>query len=260
MYLIRDNCRHRGGFLRLICKVILPFLALWLVTLLLYTDILNCDELEKDRNGWKSIKKKGGIEVFSRKVKDLDFKEFKGITRINASLASLLALMNDTPAYTSWLHFCKDAKLISQASKTERYLYLVYDVSRVPRVKDRDVIIRSRVFQDPDNGAINIKLERATSDELTDIIEPGFIMKAGSVRVRGLKASWMFTPVEDGYTHVIYQVYVDPAPSKSIRWRVNPTIEKLAYKTLKNMRNIVNKAKYKEADPEIIKEIPKQKS
>jgi hypothetical protein len=246
--------------LKLGCRIIFSIIV-WSIALLLYTDISNCSELDRDKSEWDLAKEKSGVEVFCRKVKELDFKEFKGIIRIKTSLACLMALMDDTSAYTSWLHFCDDARLIGQISRTERYIYLVYDVSSFPGVKDRDMVIRSRVFQSPQNRAINIGLEKASLDEVPDLnTRPAFMREAGVTRVKEFRVSWMFTPVENSYIEVVYQVYVDPAPSRFAKSRVNPAIEKLVYETLKNMKSMVNRTRYKDADPDIIREIPEQES
>lgn len=244
-----------------VCKTAILLITISLVISLLYANLLCCSEPDRDESKWERIKNEDGIRIFCRELKDLEFKEFKGITQIKTSLASLIALMNDTSAYTSWLHFCDEATLIGQISKAERYLYLVYNVSSVPGVKDSDMIVHSRVFQNTENGAITIELKGVDPSELPDLyVESDFVRKSGVKRVKELRGSWIFTPVENGYAKVIYQLYLDPAPGRFTKGRVNPTIEESVYQTLKNMKKIVANAKYKEADPDIIKEIPEQKS
>jgi hypothetical protein len=219
---------------------------------------LNCEAFDESQSKWKRIKKEGEVEVFSRKVEGLDFKEYKGATQIQTSLASLVSLMDDTSAYTSWLHFCDYAKLIRQISRTERYLYLVYDVSSVPWVKDRDMVIHSHAFQNPEDETIIIKLKGVSLSELSNLHErPDFTRKPGAVRIKQFRASWTFTPVENSYVEVIYQLYVDAAPSRLVKWRFGSVMEELTYRTLRKMREAVNKARYRESNPDIIKEIPR---
>ena len=207
---------------------------------------------------WKKIKSEDGIELFSQKVNGLKFKEFKGKTHIQASLASLISLMDDTTAYESWLHFCKEARVIKQISATERYLYFVYDI---PVVKDRHVIAHSCVYRASNDDTIFVRLKDASLEEISDLQnEPKFIRKSGVTKVKKLMISWMFIPKENGLAEVIYRVYLDPKPSflTKVSGRVDPTLEDLVFESVRNMREKVREAKYQDAGPELLDRIPVQ--
>jgi len=61
---------------------------------------------------WDLAKEGHGIQVSTRKVSGSKFKEYKGIMTVEASLSSLVALVNDVPAYPKWIDTCKEGKIL----------------------------------------------------------------------------------------------------------------------------------------------------
>lgn len=190
--------------------------------------------LEKDKNG---------VKVFTRKIEGSALKEFKGITSIKTSLTSLVALMDDTAAYTQWLYNVTEAKLIQKINYNER---VTYTVIHAPwPVSDRDTVTYSKIVQDPKSKTITIHLKGQP-----DKMPP----QGGKVRVPALKGFWQFIPNKNGYVTVIYQVHSEPGGSIPDAI-ANSTTTDIPYNTLLNMHKQVKAEKYQNAKIPEVKEL-----
>lgn len=188
-------------------------------------------------------KDKNGIKVFTRKIEGSALKEFKGVTSIKTSLTSLIALMDDTPAYTQWLYNVTEVKLIQKINYYER---ITYTVIHAPwPVSDRDTITYSKITQDPKSKIITISLKG-----MPDKMPP----QGGKVRVPALKGFWQFIPNKNGYVTVIYQVHSEPGGSIPDAI-ANSTATDIPYNTLLKMHQIVKGEKYQNAKIPEVKEL-----
>jgi hypothetical protein len=188
-------------------------------------------------------KEKNGIKVFTRKIEGSALKEFKGVTSIKTSLTSLVALMDDTAAYTQWLHNVTEAKLVQKINYQER---VTYTVIHAPwPVSDRDTVTYSKIVQDPKSKIITIHLKGQP-----DKMPP----QGGKVRVPALKGFWQFIPNKNGYVTVIYQVHSEPGGSIPDAI-ANSTATDIPYNTLLNMHRVVKAEKYQNAKIAEVKEL-----
>ena len=188
-------------------------------------------------------KQKNGVTVYTRKIEGSALKEFKGVTSIKTSLTSLIALMDDTAAYTQWLHNVTEAKLIQKINYYER---ITYTVIHAPwPVSDRDTITYSKITQDPKTKVITINLKG-----MPDKMPP----QGGRVRVPALKGFWQFIPNKSGSVTVIYQVHSEPGGSIPDAI-ANSTTTDIPYNTLLNMHKVVKGEKYQNAKIPEVKEL-----
>lgn len=185
-------------------------------------------------------KEKNGVKVFTRKIEGSALKEFKGVTTIKTSLMSLLALMDDTDAYTKWLYNVTASKLVQKINLKER---VTYTVIHAPwPVSDRDTATYSKIVQDKKTKTVTIYLKGVPSQ---------YPAQSGKVRVPALKGFWQFVPNKNGYVTVIYQVHSDPGGSIPDAI-ANSTTTDIPYHTLLNMRKIVMEEKYQQGKvPEV---------
>lgn len=216
-----------------ILVILIPFTALW--------------ELSAYSQGkWVLEKKKAGIQVFLRDVAGSGLKEFKGVIHLNNTrLASLVKVLDDTESYTEWIHKCKEARLLKKISERERITYLVID-SPWP-VRDRDSINYSIIHQNKKSLAIRIQI----------IAKKDFIgEKSGLVRIPMMKGYWLFKPLKDRTTMVVYQMHSDPGGFIP-HWLANSSVIDIPYCTLLKLRAIVKKKKYRDATyPQIRESLP----
>ena len=208
--------------------------AVVLLTGVAWSDAAPEFSLEKDKNG---------VKVYTRKIEGSALKEFKGITSIKTSLTSLVALMDDTAAYTQWLYNVTEAKLIQKINYNER---VTYTVIHAPwPVSDRDTVTYSKIVQDPKSKIITIHLKGQP-----DKMPP----QGGKVRVPALKGFWQFIPNKNGYVTVIYQVHSEPGGSIPDAI-ANSTTTDIPYNTLLNMHKQVKAEKYQNAKIPEVKEL-----
>lgn len=182
-----------------------------------------------------------GIKVYTRVVEGSALKEFKGVATVPASLVSTVALVDDHPAGSSWIHDCKELETVERPSPTETIFYLV---TAAPwPVKDRDSTVYTKLTQDPESLAVRITMD------IRQDVRPEV---KGRVRLKEMKGFWEFTPVDQHRTEVTYQVHADPAGSLP-DWLVNSLVVDMPYNTLKNMQTKVLEDKYQQATLETVK-------
>ena len=162
--------------------------------------------------------------------------------RIKASLASLIALVDDISTCPQWIDTCVEGRLLKRMSPAETY---THTINNAPwPVKDRDAVVHNRVSQDPENRNVTI--------HITGV--PDYIpSRKGLVRVKMIKGFWKFMPMGNGLVEVVYQVHNDPGgglPS----WLVNSVVVTQPYNTLLNMKKMVSRQKYQRAHFDFIKE------
>jgi hypothetical protein len=183
---------------------------------------------------WELVKDENGIKVFLKTVPHSKIKEFKGVTNINSSLDSILAVLDDTGACPQWIHNCKDAVELSEISFNEGYVYQVIDFP-FP-VKDRDLILHSVMTQNPDTKQVTIRL----------VAVPDYISETKNVRIKRSDGFYILKPLPDGSIEVTWQHHIEPGGGIP-KWLVNSLLVDTPFKTLRNLRQIVKEEKYQRA-------------
>jgi hypothetical protein len=183
---------------------------------------------------WELVKDEDGIKVFLKRVPDSKIKEFKGVTNINSSLDSILAVLYDIDACPKWVHNCKYAIKLTEISFNESYIYQVINFP-FP-VRDRDLILKTVMTQNPETKDVTIKLNSA----------PDYIAETKNFRIQKSTGYYSFKPLPDGTVEVTWQHYTDPGGGVPT-WIVNSLILATPFKTLKNLKKLVHEQKYQEA-------------
>ena len=213
--------------------------TLVLVLFLLWTMLAFSSD---NANAWELAKEGNGIKVYTRPVDGSNFKEYKGIMTLDASVSSLVALIDDTPAYPDWIDTCIEGKTIKRISPAESY---TYTVNKAPwPVSNRDAVVRNVIRQDRETLVVTIEITG-----IPDFVPP----KAGLTRVKYIKGFWQLRPLEEGKVEVIYQVHNEPG-GKLPSWLVNSVVVNQPYRTLLNMKKMVKESRYREKKYEFIKE------
>lgn len=183
---------------------------------------------------WELAKVKDGIRVFLKTVPGSKIKEFKGVTKINSSLDSILAVLADTEACPKWIHNCRDPLKLSDISFNEGYIYQV--VNFPFPVRDRDIVLHSVMAQDANTKRVTIKLTAV----------PDYISQTRNVRIKKSEGYYLLKPLPDGSIEVTWRQHTEPGGGIP-RWLVNSMLVDMPFKTLKNLRVIVKEEKYQSA-------------
>lgn len=183
----------------------------------------------KNENSWVLKKDKNGIKVFVRNVEGIDFKEFLGVTVIDAPIGVVDRVLCDVPNQVNWMCDIKEARVV----KADPVNPIQYNVVTAPLVSDRDVVIQSNIVRSAKK--ILCAFRGITLDSVP--------AKKGIVRMPRMIGMWLLEAVGDRQTRVSYQNLADPGGSLP-SGLVNLTVVKLPFITLVGLKSQVNNPKY----------------
>ena len=87
---------------------------------------------------WELRKDKNGIQVYTREVEGSNLDEFKGVGTVNASVESIVQILQDADNMKDWLPDCKESELLKLEQKDQYH----YTITTAPwPVKNRDSYI-----------------------------------------------------------------------------------------------------------------------
>lgn len=193
-------------------------------------------QVEGVEYSWEDKRDKKGILIQTSAVKGSPFKAVRGEMAVQASVSSLVALVEDLDVCPEWSAFCKEARLEKRISPTESYAYIYNDIP-FP-VSDRDVYTHIVWTQDAETGKVT----------MTSIASEGGTAKSKAVRLENAISQWHFTPNGDGTTKVENFAHIDPnGPTPA--WITNMMLVDAPYESMTEMRKIVESGGY--ADTEV---------
>ena len=192
---------------------------------------------------WQLEKEADGIAIYTRAVQGADIREFKGELIIDTSLASLLAVFQDTENFPQWNHQCSQATLLKRVNLYERYHY--QNLKLPFPVKNRDLVIHSKVQQSKDKILIHSRIAKDfCATQTTPQCEK--INQSKNIKINYAKGTHQFIPQALGGVKVIWQQHIDPA-GKIPTFLVNKLLVDIPYITLNKLRKFVKKVKYQQA-------------
>lgn len=175
------------------------------------------------------------IVVYTRSVEGSDFIATRGVTRVRASLGAVLHLIADTDSFPEWMHQMKHAKILEEFSKTERLTYTAQDIPWP--VKDRDMVVYSKLSQDPDTKEVVIDMT-ARPDAYPE--------QGDHVRIPEMTNRWQLTPKGEGQVSVVYEIHANPGGSLPARM-YNATAAETPLKTLQGLQRMLEQPEYRDA-------------
>jgi len=192
---------------------------------------------------WQLKRETKQLKVYTLNIAEKGIKELKITTQFEASLNSIIALLNDVPANTDWVYSSKAAKITERIAPSDMYYYSVSDFPWP--LQDRDLIVHSVIRQDIDSKVV-------TSTSYST--EEKYPLQKGLVRVTVFDSQWIFTPLPDGKVDVEYTVKTDPGGNIPI-FLTNMFIDRGPVATIKKMRDMLQVPKYRDANVGFIEEL-----
>ncbi len=193
---------------------------------------------------WKSKKKKNGIEVFVRPVAGSDFKEFKAVMRVKSSLKKLSAMVLDVKTMSEWMYATESIRIVEQINPQESIRHVICDLPWP--VKDRDVIIKTRLSQNSDLS-VHLLIESIKGYS-------GVKKDSGMIRAEHLSSSVRYYPEENGLIRVEYVAHYNPGgtlPSSLY----NLLLINTPYQTFVDLREWMKKDIYNEGNLSFITDV-----
>ena len=204
-----------------------------LKTLYIVLILLPPGETQKDT--WKFAQNKEGIEIYTRQPEGTKFKEFKGITEIELSLHSAVAVLTDVESMPDWVADCESTKLIANQGKRVIYHMII----SVPFPFENRDMVQELIFNyDKSSGRMEILL-RQNNEAVAPI--------KGITRMPVSVGKWTFEPINKNTYNVIFEYLSDPGGALPA-WLVNSFLIRMPYKTLSGFRERVNYPEYKLAE------------
>lgn len=183
---------------------------------------------------WSLRKSEQGITVYTKTHEDNGLKVFRGITEVESSLSSLIALMKSIEDGPNWIYNCTEAKVLETESLWEEYIYFRSHV-RWP-FRDRDAVMHTKLSQDPDSKIVTITMKGLPNyiDETKNVI-----------RMPVMEGFWQLVPVE-GKVIVTYEMMCDAG--KGIPdFLANASLIDYPFETLLNLKERVKADEYQNA-------------
>ncbi|MBD2858565.1 START domain-containing protein [Spongiibacter sp. KMU-158] len=196
--------------------------------------------------GWELAKDSKGIQVYLREVPNSPVKAFRGEVEIDAGVLQILGALDDTPAFTEWMHNCAKSELIHKYSLVDRQQYMVIDFPWP--TTDRDMIIRNKISYDLEQGYARIDLSAFDEAELPAEAKAKMPGKSKFRRVSELTGFFELQQLSPEKTRVVYQLHMDPAGSVP-SGIVNMMLVDNPFNSLQGLRERAPLAKYQDFDP-----------
>ncbi|MBL7716445.1 MAG: hypothetical protein JNL01_13350 [Bdellovibrionales bacterium] len=183
------------------------------------------------RTPWEEISNEDGIRVFRREMEGSPFKGLKGIGVVDAPIAKVSAVLDDTTRRMEWVANSRDCRTLKRINDYER---IEYNHAAVPwPFQDRDFVFHASVAVNPEAKEIRI-LMKSVEDPL---------MPKRSGIVRGLihQSNYLLREV-DGGKRTLISVEVEADPAGEIpSWLVNTFQKGWARQMISGIREQVAK-------------------
>ncbi|MET1076469.1 MAG: START domain-containing protein [Pseudomonas sp.] len=176
---------------------------------------------------WKLVKDESGIQVYLKEVVGSQYKAYRGVATIAASMAKVRALQDDAGGACAWIHECNQQKLLKHEG-AESWTYTRFNTPWPVAPRDSVLHITSREEAD---GSLTRVLQ-GVPEYLPE--EDGF------VRVSKVEGVWKLTPKGPGSVEVIYEVHSEPGGSVP-SWLANSFVVDAPFNTLEGLRQRAEK-------------------
>lgn len=216
------------------------FKLILLFVILLFT----CEIFANSQYDWKMVRDEDGIQVYLKEFWADPIKSFRGISLINSSVDSLLAVIVDINACTDWVHRCKNPLLLFRKSFSENYHYQVHQLPFPAH--NREFIFHSKITRSSQTGAVRIQMKTIPNFCQNDIKACSLIPRSSLVRVKHSHGYYLLEPVAKNITRVTWTHHTDPEGHLPL-WLVNQLIKDMPYRTLQGLRKKVLNHKYQKA-------------
>ena len=194
----------------------------------------------QEQDGWVLKNEKDAVKVYYRKTPGIY--ELKLATSIKTSLSGVVRMFDEVQKYTEWGYKVSEARLLKRVSPTEMYYYSKIDFPWP--MNDRDVILHTKVEQDPHNHSI-ISISTSAPDYIPEVKDV--------VRVRQATTKWTLIPGTGGWLYVEYYLNSDPGGNLP-DWAINMALDVGPRETIKRMREILRDPEYQNTKLAHIKE------
>ena len=177
-----------------------------------------------------------GVKVWTYQVDGNPSFNYRATTVLNSNLVGAVAAIMDTSYLHEWVPHTRRVQMLSRDDQAGTFTLLMEIDFPFP-LKDRDVVVAGTMKQQPD-GSVLI--------QNTAVADPRAPVRAKFIRITRYEGSWLVRPLSGTRTEVTTIGYADPAGSLP-NAIVNMFVQQQPYLMLRNMKNVVQSARYQRA-------------
>lgn len=180
---------------------------------------------------WELKKEKEGVSVFTKKEIGKDFKTFKAITKVNATVHDFVAVLNDIAIFPTWGDKIEEAKLLERSGDT---LQIYYSTAKAPfPYKNRDGIYLNRFKWNKKKQVLFVDIE---------ILSNYLPENEKNIRVGGY-GYWEVKEIEKNTIQIIFSMLIDPGGNIPA-WLGNMFVEDSPFNSLLNLKKVLEEGDY----------------
>ena len=187
---------------------------------------------QKSPPEWRFIKETEGVKVYYREREDSNIKDVKMQTTFNANLSSIVECLKDVDSYPRWVYKAKYSWVVTRYNDNDVVYYNYVDFPWP--MQDRDIVVQSRIHQDPTTRIVTSKSFSNWSVQPT---------KEDVVRIMEFNSTWTLKPIEAGKVYAEYIFSSNPGGSIPAKV-VNLGLAEGPLKTIKGFKMLLQDAKY----------------
>ncbi len=180
---------------------------------------------------WELKKSSDGIEIFTKKIDNSNFKAFKANMVIDNSVHEFVALLKDVESLTKWAYKTILTSLLDKSGDTiQKY----YSIARAPfPYKDRDGIYINIFKWYPNTNTLFVEIK---------IVDEDVNSKGKFVRLKG-KGYWKVIVLPSNKIDITFQMQIDPGGNVPA-WMANIFVEDSPFFTMTKLREEIKNKKY----------------
>ncbi|MBD9631873.1 START domain-containing protein [Pseudomonas sp. PDM19] len=171
---------------------------------------------------WKLAKDKDGVRVYLSEVPGSHYKSFRGVTLVNADVATLGHLQENLRVSCAWLYACAQMRLLKYSDEA---IWVYLDTKLPWPAAPRDLVLRVSTEETPDGGMIR-HLQAAP-----DYIPP----VKDRIRVPSVSGTWQMVPKGPKLTEVTYEMRGEPGGSVP-SWLANQFVVDAPFESLRMLK------------------------
>lgn len=190
---------------------------------------------EDSDDTWVLDNNRDGITSYTRKVPGQDTLDFRAIIHVKCDFQTAVTALADVEHYPDWFWHMEQTKILADKDLDNLYMYL--RIEGIPPVKDRDVVIKAEMWQDPITMELNMEGHSSDSSMVAT--------KSGVVRIPFMTAGFKVKPISQSVTEIELSGTVDPGGAIPV-WAANMVITVLPRVSLDNLRSKLSKSEYRD--------------
>jgi START domain len=143
--------------------------------------------LRSEESKWELLRESDGIQVFSRMKEGSQIIEFKGVSRENADIDTIAAILLDIASYPSWIEYIKESKIIKRTDVDNFYVYQRFKFFWP--YNDRDIVVKVTIDRRYGEGILHADM-RAVQENMYPVQKDCIRMKemSGEITVKYVSA------------------------------------------------------------------------